>query len=338
MKRSFKIGTKTLLAMLLIASGGSVSAGQWANPDLLLTAEQVNANLDKPDWVVVDCRRLKEYVAGHIPGSISLGDRCRSVLRDSTSRVYRDVSKYEKLFGTVGIGNDTHVVFYGGDIGSLLDATVGFWIMEYLGHDKVHVLNGGIDAWRKAGYRLDNKLVKKDPKTFKANVVASRYGETDEVLQIASGEKKDQLVDSRTKKEFDGKDIRAIRGGHVPNVTLNVSHKDTLAHEKNPKTGKMEPVAYLDPNAAEKAFGSLDKSKRTLAYCQTGTRSTMTYLQLRALGFKDVANWDESWRVWGSQLDYPVAGEQWFNFAGLNNKIRTLEKKVADMEKATAKK
>ncbi len=63
----------------------------------------------------------------------------------------------------------------------------------------------------------------------------------------------------------------------------------------------------------------------------------MTYLQLRALGFKDVANWDESWRVYGSQLTYPVAGEQWFNFAGLNNKVKTLEKKIAQMEKAAAK-
>ncbi len=338
MKRSINICTKALLAMLLVAWGGSVSAGQWANPDLLLDAKAVKANIDKPDWVVVDCRSLKAYAKGHIPGAISLGDRCKKALRDATSRVFRDPGKYEKLLGTVGIGNNTHVVFYGGDLGTLLDATVGFWIMEYLGHDKVHVLNGGVDAWRKAGYRLDNKLVKKEPTTFKANVVASRYGETDEVLKIASGEAKEQLVDSRTKKEFIGKDIRAIRGGHVPNVTVNVSHIDTLKQEKNAKTGKMQPVAYLDPDAAEKAFGSLDKSKRTLAYCQTGTRSTMTYLQLRALGFKDVANWDESWRVYGSQLTYPVAGEQWFNFASLNKKVKNLEKKIANMEKAAGKK
>ncbi len=245
MKRSINVCTKALLVVLLVASGGSVSAGQWANPDLLLTAEAVKANIDKPDWVVVDCRGLKDYAKGHIPGAISLGDRCKKALRDATARVFRDTGKYEKLLGTVGIGNNTHVVFYGGDLGTLLDATVGFWIMEYLGHDKVHVLNGGVDAWRKAGYRLDNKLVKKDATTFKANVVASRYGETDEVLKIASGEMKDQLVDSRTKKEYDGKDIRAIRGGHVPNVTVNVSHIDTLKQEKNAKTGKMQPVAYL---------------------------------------------------------------------------------------------
>ncbi len=322
-----------ILGLLVFVLGSAPAAAKWANPDLLMTAEALNANAGEADWVVVDCRSLKDYAKGHIPGAISFGDRCKKALRDATSRVFRDAGKYEKLLGAVGIGNDDHVVFYGGDLGTLLDATVGFWIMEYLGHDKVHVLNGGVDAWRKAGYRLDNKLVKREPTTFKANVMAGRYGETDEVLKIASGELKNQLVDSRTKKEFIGKDIRAIRGGHVPNVTVNVSHIDTLMKEKNPKSGKMEPVAYLDSDAAEKAFGSMDKSKRTLAYCQTGTRSTLTYLQLRALGFQDVANWDESWRVYGSQISYPAADEQWYNFAGLNKKLKALEKKMAQLEK-----
>ncbi|MDH3231179.1 MAG: hypothetical protein OEN55_15425, partial [Alphaproteobacteria bacterium] len=134
-----------------------------------------------------------------------------------------------------------------------------------------------------------------------------------------------------------GTDVRAIRGGHVPNTTLNVSHKDTLAQEKDPKSGKMVPVAYFDPDVVAAKFASLDPKKRTVGYCQTGTRSTMTYLQLRLLGFEDPANWDESWRVYGSQLSYPVADEQWYNFASVNNKIKSLEAKVKELE-AGAKK
>lgn len=310
-----------------------LSAAQWANPGLLVSADDVQKNINKADWVVVDCRDLEDYAKGHIPGAISLGKRCKKVLRDSTARVWRDVSKYEKLFGKAGIGNNSHVVFYYGDMKTMTDATVGFWIMEYLGHDKAHVLNGGLDAWRKAGNRLDNKPVMKPATTFTAKVVASRYGSTDEVLDIANGQAPAvQLVDSRTAKEHQGKDIRAIRGGHVPNTTVNVSHMDTLAKEKNPKTGKMDAVAYLDPDTVSKALAGLDKGKRTLAYCQTGTRSTLTYLQLRLLGFKDPANWDESWRVYGSQLAYPVDDEQWYNFASVNKKLKKLEKKVAKLE------
>ena len=157
----------------------------------------------------------------------------------------------------------------------------------------------------------------------------ARFSSTDEILEIANGEQPDtQLIDSRTTKEHQGKDIRALRGGHVPNTALQVSHIDTLPKEKNKKTGKMEAVAYLDPDAAAKAFGKLDKNKRVVAHCQTGTRSTLTYLQLRALGFKDPANWDDSWRVYGSTLEFPVEDEQWYNFAGVNKKIKNLEKKV----------
>ncbi|MBE9552770.1 MAG: sulfurtransferase [Proteobacteria bacterium] len=323
--------------LMSVVWADTAPAAEWANPDLLATPETVKQNIGKPDWAVVDCRSLKDYAKGHIPGAISLGNRCDKALRDSTSRAFRDISKYEKFLGKVGIGNDTHVILYYGNMSTITRATVAFWIFEYLGHDKVHVLNGGLDAWRKAGNRLDSKPAMRKPTTFKANVVASRYGSTDEVLQIANGELPDvQLLDSRTSREHAGTDIRAIRGGHVPNTVLNVSHKDTLAQEKDPKSGKMGPIAYFDPDVVSAKFASLDRNKRTLGYCQTGTRSTMTYLQLRLLGFKDPANWDESWRVYGSQLNYPVAGEQWYNFAGVNNKIKSLEAKVKVLE-ASAK-
>ncbi len=333
-----RIGGVAITALTFAVWATAAPAAEWANPELLVTPEVVKQNIDKPDWVVVDCRSLGKYAKGHIPGAISLGNSCSRALRDSTSRAFRDISKYERLLGKVGIGNDTHVVVYYGDMSDITSATVAFWILEYLGHDKVHVLNGGLDAWRKSGNRLDSKPSIKEPATFKANVVASRYGSTDEVLQIAIGERSgEQLLDSRTPQEYEGTDVRAIRGGHVPNTTLNVSHKDTLAQEKDPKTGKTVPVAYFDPDVVSAKFASLDRSKRTLAYCQTGTRSTMTYLQLRLLGFADPANWDESWRVYGSQLSYPVADEQWYNFASVNNKIKALEAKVKELEGAAKK-
>ncbi|KPJ95583.1 MAG: hypothetical protein AMJ53_02455 [Gammaproteobacteria bacterium SG8_11] len=336
MWRLFSVGS---LSLCLSAWVGVVGAANWANPELLLSVDDLKKNMDKPNWVIVDCRELGDYIKGHIPGAISLGNQCKKALRDKTSRVFRDSGKYESLFSKVGISNNDHVVFYYGDMKTLTDATVAFWIMEYLGHDKAHVLNGGLDAWRKAGNRLDSTPVKRAAATFKANVVAGRYGETSEVLEIAQGNKNAaQLIDSRTSKEHEGADIRAIRGGHVPHTTINVSHIDTLAKEKNPKTGKMEAIAYFDPEESSKAFASLDKNKRTLAYCQTGTRSTMTYFQMRLMGFKEPANWDESWTVYGSQLSYPVEGEQWFNFASLNKQLKALEQKVSHLEKANSKK
>jgi len=326
---------------LLMVTGMSL-ATEWANPELLVTPEQVKENIDKPDWVVIDARDLKDYAKGHIPGAISLGKRVKKALRDTTARAFKDVSKYEKLFGKAGIDNNTHVVFYHGDEKTLTDATVGFWVMEYLGHDKVHFMDGGLEAWRNSGFRLEKDPTIKEPKTFAANVVPSRLATTDEILDIATGKKTGiQLIDSRSKKEHSGDDIRALRGGHVPNTTINVSHKDTMIQEMDKKTEKMEATGFIDANAIQEKFGSLDKNNRTIGYCQTGTRSTLTYLELRLLGFKDPANWDDSWRVYASDLyaNRPVEapnGEQWYNFDGVNKDIKKLKKTVEELEEALA--
>ncbi len=336
-----KRGIRVLLAGLFffILAGGA-QAQSWVNPGLLVDVATVKANIDKPDWVVVDARTLKEYAKGHIPGAISLGKRAKKALRDPTARVFRDVTRYEKLLGKVGIGNNTHVVFYYDGLKTITDATVGFWVLEYLGHDKVSILNGGLDAWRKGGNRLDKKPTIKKATTFTAHVVPSRLATTAEILQIAAGNGT-QLIDSRTRAEFIGKDARAIQAGHVP-TAINVSHLDTLVKVKNKKTGKMKAIGYISPEAVAKKFGGLDREKRTVAYCQTGTRSTLTYLELRLMGFKDPANWDDSWRVYGSDLHaaHPIEapnGVQYYNFAKVNKSIKKLEKKVKALE-ATLKK
>jgi thiosulfate/3-mercaptopyruvate sulfurtransferase len=325
------------LLLLVLAAWAPASTAKWANPQLLVTPEELQKNLEKPDWVVVDCRDLGEYLKGHIPGAISLGKSCGKALRDPTARVL-DAKKYEDILGKVGIGNSSHVVFYHGDMKDLTDATTAFWIMEYLGHDKAAVLNGGIDAWRKAGLRLSDKPTMREPSKFKVKIVASRYASTGEVGKIARNQVKGvQLIDSRSQKEYKGEDIRSVRGGHVPNATANIPHLDTLAKVKDAKSEKMVEIAYLDPDVAAKAFEKLDKNKRTVAYCQTGTRSTLTYLQFRLLGFKNPANWDDSWRVYGAKLEYPVADEQWYNFAKVNSDIKSLESKVKALEAAAAK-
>ncbi len=329
-----------LAALFLCTMTGTGQAQQWVNPGLLVDATTVKANIDRPDWVVVDARELKDYAKGHIPGAISFGKRAKKALRDPTSRVFRDVGRYEKLLGKVGIGNDTHVVFYYDGLKTINDATVGFWVLEYLGHDKVYILNGGLDAWRKSGNRLDKRPTIKKAKVFKANVVPSRIATTAEILQIAGGNGT-QLIDSRTRAEFIGKDARAIQAGHVP-TAINVSHLDTLVKVKDRKTGKMKAIGYISPEAVAGKFGGLDREKRTVAYCQTGTRSTLTYLELRLMGFKDPANWDDSWRVYGSDLHAanPIEapnGVQYYNFAKVNKSIKKLEKKVKKLETALQK-
>ncbi len=314
--KGFKLFVVLFVALLFVIP--SAYSADYANPKLLVTPADIEKNSGK--WTVLDCRdkatitdkktgeTLKGYDDGHIPGSITLGGDCSKVLRTKeTSTVFTDsknpkkydVKKYEGILNNAGISNNKILVIYG-DKKRITHATVGFWVMEWLGVKDVRFLNGGIEEWEAAGKKLDTTETKLPHAKFKANPVTmkKRIATTEDVLKIAKGEAKNsQLIDSRTSGEYAGTDVRAKRGGHIPNCLLNVTH--TEMYDK--VTGKIKSMDEL-----EKLYGKLDKNKRAIPMCQTGTRSTLTYLVFKLMGFKDPANYDDSWIIWGNAEDLPI--------------------------------
>lgn len=318
-----------VLGIVMVFQGYALA---WVNPELLMTPDDVEKIIGKSDWVILDCRDKEDYEKEHIPGAIFLGGSCREALRDGTQRALKP-EQLEKILGAAGISNNSHVVVYG-DAKKIVHPAVGFWILEYLGHDKVHFLDGGLTEWKAQGKPVTKETTKLQPTIFKARVVPSRIATTDEVLKIAKGEVKDvQIIDARTEKEHLGKESRSLRGGHIPNTTINISHE--LTYDK--RTGKILPEKFLN-----KYYGNLDKNKRTLGYCQTGSRSTLIYLQLRLMGFKDVANYDDSWIVYGNSIypPYPIENEQWINLEAivkLKADLKKLQKEIEELKKELKK-
>jgi thiosulfate/3-mercaptopyruvate sulfurtransferase len=298
----------SILSVSLFLFNLSAFGAQYANPQLLVSPEDIAKHAGK--WIVLDCRdvkavtdkktgeTLKGYADGHIPGAITLGGDCSKVLREkSNSTVFQDAQKYQEILGNAGISNTNTVVIYG-DTPRITHATVGFWVLEYLGQKDVRFLNGGVKAWEAASKKLDTAETKRPPRHYTVHVVRSRIASTDEVMKIARGEVTGpQIVDARTGAEFAGTDVRAKRGGHIPHCVINVSEKELY----DKATGKIKSMDDL-----ENIFGKLDKNKRIIPHCQTGTRSTLTYLAFRLMGFKDPANYDDSWIVWGNREDTPI--------------------------------
>lgn len=294
--------------LIIILAAPSAYGKEYANPALLVSPAHVEKNMGK--WIVIDCRdvhtttdkktgeALKGYSDGHIPGAISLGGDCAKILRDKEkSTVFKDIKQYENLLGSAGLTNGKTVVVYG-DAPRITNTTVGFWILEYLGQKGVRFLNGGIEAWEAEGKKLATAETKLKPANYKAKVRKSRLATSGEVLKIAKGTVTDsQVVDSRTAAEYAGTDVRAKQGGHIPNCALNVSHVDSF----DKATGKLKSMDDL-----ERLYGKLDKNKRVIPYCQTGTRSTLTYLVFRVMGFKKPANYDDSWIIWGNDETFPI--------------------------------
>lgn len=302
-----------VIAALLLLLTAQTSIAAYANPQLLATPADIEENAGK--WIVLDTRdldtvtdragrTLKGYNDGHIPGAITLGGNAAKVLRTSDiSVVFKDgsgnidVKKYEHILGAVGITNDRTVVVYG-DAPGITNTTTAFWILELLGHKDVRFLNGGIEAWQTAGKKLATTPTKLPPAGYVAKLNPNRIATTEEVRRVATGELKNvTLVDSRTAAEHAGTDKRSKRGGRLPNCLINVSHVEMF--DRN--NGTIKPMADL-----EKIYGPLDRNTRIIPHCQTGTRSTLTYMVFRLMGFKNPANYDDSWIVWGNSEDLPI--------------------------------
>ncbi len=303
------------MSVILLYVIASASGAEYANPDLLADVKMVADGIGNPDWVFIDCRGEQAYAIAHIPGAINLGGACGKVLRDATLRV-KKTEDLEKIFSNSGVSMAKHVIVYA-DAKLITSASVAFWCLEHLGHMKVHFLNGGIETWKEAGKPLDNGESKQQPAFFQAKVIQNRLATTAEMVKIATGEIKGvNVIDSRTEREHEGSDIRSLRGGYIPNTTINLSHVKTY----DVQTGKIHSMDEL-----EKLFGNLDKDKRTIAYCQTGTRAALTYLELRLMGFREPATYDDSWIVYGSNVNYPAANENWFDFVNINDAIKSIE-------------
>jgi len=311
MKR-YSIRIISLLFSALLVLTFSAYAKDYTNPQILVTPADVEKNMGK--WILLDCRdkvdvvdkktqkTLKGYDSGHIPGAITLGGDCGKVLRDTSPGVnVLEPKRYEDILGDAGIGNKKTVVIYG-DTPRITHATVGFQILDSLDDLDVRFLNGGIEAWQAEGKSLETKEHKLPKTKFVVNAEKLKRSifTTDEVIDVAKGKTKDvQLIDVRTPAEHAGTDIRkpAIRGGHIPHTTALIPHTEVF----DKATGKIRSADDL-----EKLFGNLDKNKKTVLYCQTGTRTTLVYLTMRLLGFKDVVNYDDSWAVYGAREDTPI--------------------------------
>lgn len=316
MGRTRMIWAVIISALLLIGS-----AGPGYSSDLVVDTRFTVDKEGKPDWVLLDTRSGEEYKAGHIPGAISLGKMAAKALRDPTHRAYTIVPAIEKMLGEAGINSDTHVIVYGKAIDAYYN-TVPFWILEYLGCNSpnlgctVHYYDGGIERWEAENGKIETMESKRPPAVFKSKVVATRLATTDEVLSVVGGKQKNTaLIDSRTDAEYEGSDIRALRGGHIPGaVPLKVQKN------YNGESYRILPLSQL-----ASLYANVPKASRVIPYCQTGTRSTYVYLVLRMLGYENVGNYDDSWRVYGSNVNYPVENEQWFDFLDVQLTMKAIK-------------
>lgn len=311
-------GFIVVLMAIAVSLSGQVFA---AASDLVVDANFVKDKSGKPGWVLVDMRVPDEYAAGHIPGAVGLPAWVSKAFAEDTKRQASSLARMEQTLGEMGIGNDSNVVVYGAPAHTSWNAVL-FWALELFGCNSnamkctVRYYDGGVDGWKAGGGTLEQSampVVK--PATFKAAAGSQRGAKAEEVVLSAEGKNKAVVIDVRTANEYKGLDVRALRGGHVPKA-INIDY----AKNFDPATFRMLP-----PDQLQSLYKDVPKSARVIVHCQTGSRASYSYLVLRALGYQDVANYHDGWRVYGSDLKLPVEDETWYDFNKVNGAVKAVK-------------
>jgi thiosulfate/3-mercaptopyruvate sulfurtransferase len=242
------------------------------------------------------------YEDGHIPGAVNL--HWRDDLQDPIERDIVDIGTFERLLGSLGIGNDTRVVLYGDKDNWF--AAYAYWYLKIYGHDNVALLDGGRQKWLDERRPLSTLEPAPAPTTYVAKARDDSIRAYRWQVVASLDDPGSILVDVRSPAEYTGFLIAppgydqegAQRGGHIP-TAVSIPWVNAVSTD-----GTFKPAGALRRLYAGHGVGP---DKRVIAYCRIGERSAHTWFVLHELlGYPDVRNYDGSWAEWGSLIDVPI--------------------------------
>src|SRR6266542_4520514 len=194
----------------------------YAKPVLVSTV-WVAEHLNEQDVVVAECDENPDlYDEGHVAGAVRL--HWRDDLQDPVERDLIEKTEFEKLMGSLGIGNQTTVVLYG-DRNNWF-AAYAYWYLKIYGHEDFRLMNGGRQKWADE----NRELTPDEPSRAKVSYTAQERDESlrayrDYVHGAIDIDGK-VLVDVRSPQEYSGDLLAppgyesegAQRGGHIPSA------------------------------------------------------------------------------------------------------------------------
>ncbi len=266
----------------------------YANPHLLWAVDELKDHLQDPDLVLMDMRPPEAYSNGHIPGARSFDIFGISLIDTRPEPLEAFLWMIEHLIQGKGVNNGSNVVVYD-DIAGMRSARL-FWFLEFFGHDAVHMLNGGFNAWRDAGFPLTQQAIVPKAGNFKMQTRRERIATVEDVLPKLHRPAA-VIVDTRSDAEYTGQVVRAKRGGAIPGA-VHLEWTNNLDAK-----GFFKPAAELSRIYAE---SKITPDKEVIPHCQGAYRSAHTYLALRLLGYPTVRNYLGSWGEWGNREDLPI--------------------------------
>lgn len=279
--------TRAMFWLLLVLSPMAFAA------DFLVSGEKLSAEMKQGKVRLIDAENAADFTRAHLPGAVNLP---YLELEDAEENAKTGQPIFPQLgaskFAALGIAPAADVVIY--DSGDGRAASAVWYILRFLGHEKVRILDGGFRKWLKEGRPLTQEAVKP------AKVIYAPKARSDWALKTADLDPKRQLVlDARGLGEFAGKESGGARqGGHIPGAKAFpwTQLTDATASFRSPaEIRKILVAAGIAPD------------REIVTYCNPGIgRSTYLLAALTLAGYEKVKVYPGSWIEWASDPARPI--------------------------------
>lgn len=262
-----------------------------------VSSQWLSENLNNSEIVIIDCRfsladpqlGLNQYKTSHIPGAyyLDLNQDLSSPVKEHGGRhPLPDINDLANKLANIGINfQKTLVVAY--DDSRFAFASRLWWLLHYLGHDQVVVLDGGFAGWQKAGYPVSDLI--SEPKTGSFNPQLKPEKVVDfNYVKSSQGSPDMVLVDSREGDRYRGErePIDKI-AGHIP-TAINYPWQE-LTNTSGFLIPRSEQVQRWEKIAA---------SKEIIVYCGSGVTACVNLLSLAIAGISTGKLYAGSWSDW----------------------------------------
>jgi thiosulfate/3-mercaptopyruvate sulfurtransferase len=279
----------------------------------LIDAAALRALLGKPDSFTIDCRfdlmnpeaGHRAYLQGHIPGSCYADlnrDLSAPITRSSGRHPLPAAADFAATLERLGVGRDTQVIAYDDSSGAF--AARAWWLLRWVGHQAVAVLDGGIKAWIGSGGALESGEAKPRPSAMAGMgrsppVDAAAVIETAEV-EARLADPSFLLIDARAPERYTGavEPIDAV-AGHIAGA-VNQPFSANLAAD-----GRFLPAQALR-QLWEKRLGGRSLTD-VAAMCGSGVTACHNLLSLEVAGFSGAKLYAGSWSEWIRDPHRPIA-------------------------------
>lgn len=280
----------------------------------IIDVTTVNENISRPDWVLVDCRYdladksfgKSAYLDSHIPGAEYADlhdDLSGPPVTDHGRHPLPIAGHLNNLFKRLGISNDTQVVAYDHVYGSF--AARLWWLLRYMGHEAVAVIDGGWQAWLEAGLSVQSGEQTNQPGDFQGVARTEWLVIADQVPAAVL------LIDSRDPVRYRGESEPLDRAaGHIPGA-INHFWKDNLDARGFFKDSKQL-------NKEFQGFLAGVTVSDSVFYCGSGVTACHNLLAAAHAGLPTPKLYAGSWSDWCFVPERPVAtGSEPGSFTGL---------------------